>query len=493
MSIHELDQELDEFGNPIVEDNPSDVKEKGILEQIGDAIIPSAEAAYMDKNIENPPIPKKTVDVSKLDPSFVASLAGQAAPVTTAPISVGKPAEIPVTKAAPVVKPEKKLTQKQVEDKKHTAFGLRGDVAPEKKAPPVEEKKEETPAVKEEEKKSEEPKTEAPLSEMDKIWKEYTDLKKSKQDMLERANLSDAIQGFTNIFSTAAQRPEFIRTPNASAAAATYGDKELAALINNYQKLKALQSKGTSPYEQARTDLIRAQIAQMGKLSPADQEYFNLQRQKLALEGKKLDEKGESATTIGKKEMDRSFAKEYTHFLTSRPDQKIKNELDKIDQVEREIEKGDVYAGENLLGKTRAYIAGKIPTSKTSAASRKIESITAGQLKEILGGQFGQIEGIMHLARSFSNADNKQDQLMLLRQLKEQIKTSFNAKKKAMQYFAKNETLEGFDPYQTNTQQESTQSKLGAENKQIIKRGDVVDGYEFLGGDAKDKNNWKKL
>jgi hypothetical protein len=129
-------------------------------------------------------------------------------------------------------------------------------------------------------------------------------------------------------------------------------------------------------------------------------------------------------------------------------------------------------------------------------------------MKEILGAQFTEKEGVQLIKRSYDEGLSEEQNLARLNAMIMQLEAAANAKEQMIDHFVKKGTLAGMERISMPTAQDFRDAMDAAaprvtpvkEGEEIaapaaasLQVGQVVDGHEYLGGNPAEKSSWKKV
>jgi hypothetical protein len=194
----------------------------------------------------------------------------------------------------------------------------------------------------------------------------------------------------------------------------------------------------------------------------------------------------------GSKETDKIFAGEHVAFATGGYADVVK-QLDQLQGVITALENEENITGPVVGNVPRGARAVTHPRSV--AVQEELEEVAQRNLRLILGAQFTEKEGERLISRAYNPALPQEENTKRVKRLFTQIKEAADAKLEASRYFMANGTLQGwkgktwtmkdFDP-------EKGDDKPVGKKATGPKKGDVVDGWEFKGGDPANQMNWRK-
>lgn len=196
--------------------------------------------------------------------------------------------------------------------------------------------------------------------------------------------------------------------------------------------------------------------------------------------------------TVGEENLDKAFVKDLAEGLNT----------GLFAQAEKSL--SNLKVAKDLLseGKGTGTFTGLLPTEaqdvvnpEMSVVRDNIRDVITKNLRASLGAQFTEKEGERLLAATFNPRLSPKENLRRVSALETAMREELNNKKKAIEYYQKNGTLKGFNlasTFSQDTTQVIDNIKNRINEQAGPKKGQVVDGYEFLGGNPADKNSWRK-
>lgn len=164
-------------------------------------------------------------------------------------------------------------------------------------------------------------------------------------------------------------------------------------------------------------------------------------------------------TAILPKKVDEDFSKQYTKYIAEGEEAKS---FDTILKLEETVNDAATKLGSGLHEQFMGILPDKmrdIVDPGDKQIEDRIKSVAQTSLKQILGAQFTEKEGKQLLDRAYNAAQPKTENIRRMRELIRSLKAQAQAKKDAMDYFAKNGTLQGFKSTQEPTFQAGTESR----------------------------------
>jgi len=179
---------------------------------------------------------------------------------------------------------------------------------------------------------------------------------------------------------------------------------------------------------------------------------------------------------------DRELAKDAAEWGAKRQD--VVNDIKALDEATKYLEdqvNNPDWLNQNTVGSNfyRTFAPDKLQTLTESGRELKsnrdlVYSITAKNLKLILGGQFAQKEGEQLLARTYDKDLLPEENLMRVRRLQDSMKRAYVAKERL---YARDDLT----PEQKARGMEDIKKQLLAENSGGTKGGDTSGGFTYLG------------
>lgn len=162
---------------------------------------------------------------------------------------------------------------------------------------------------------------------------------------------------------------------------------------------------------------------------------------------------------------------------------------------------GALASGAELTGPATGMIPDIVQAwvnPEAIAVRERVEEVVQRNLREVLGAQFTEKEGVRLIARAYNprleEGENKRRVDALIRQMQ----AAANAKNAAVAYFSQHGTLRGFEgalmtkrDFEFPDWEDSGLTEIP--QTATPGTGTVVDGYQFNGGDPADQNNWTQV
>jgi len=187
---------------------------------------------------------------------------------------------------------------------------------------------------------------------------------------------------------------------------------------------------------------------------------------------------------VGLEALDKAYAQDHLDW-TSGGGPNMGSEIAQIHTVLQNLEKGDPLTGPAVGLMSNFGLLG-IVNPDAEDAKQQVEQVVQSNLKLVLGAQFTEKEGEQLIARAYNPMLSPEKNIARLRKLYLQMKIAWEQRQAMADYFNKNYTLRGYEGPQPNLADFYTAlSGLSV--------GQVVNGYEYLGGDRMVESNWKKV
>jgi hypothetical protein len=189
--------------------------------------------------------------------------------------------------------------------------------------------------------------------------------------------------------------------------------------------------------------------------------------------------------TQAQETIDTEFAKEYAQLTVGGGLTDAQKAISQLDQVYRDLQDPSKnLSGLAVVMQPRFVLAQTNPEALDTR--EQVEEIVQRNLRLILGAQFTEREGVRLIERAYNPALDESYNMIRVGRLFDQIRTAAKMKLEMVRYYEQNGTLAGFNI-------SAIPEMRDFYNALQFQRGDVVDGYEFLGGDATVKENWRKV
>lgn len=149
------------------------------------------------------------------------------------------------------------------------------------------------------------------------------------------------------------------------------------------------------------------------------------------------------ALSVGEKEIDKQFAKEFSKFTTGGGFASVSANLDKLRGAV-----GDLRSGENLTGGITSLLpkgARDLVAPRRSAVEDNVRNVVQQSLKAILGGQFSEKEGERVINATFNPRLDEAVIADRVEALAQQLEAAAQVKQAQAEYFQQNGTLKGFN------------------------------------------------
>ena len=182
--------------------------------------------------------------------------------------------------------------------------------------------------------------------------------------------------------------------------------------------------------------------------------------------------------------LDKAYAKDHLDW-TRGGGADMAAQVAQINTVLQKLEEGAELTGPTVGLINNVGLLGLV-NPDAQDAKESIEEVVQRNLRLVLGAQFTATEGERLISRAYNPMLSPEKNIARLKKLYLQMEVSRQQREAMADYFAKNYTLRGYEGPQPNVGDFYTAlSGLSV--------GQVVNGYEYVGGDRKIKSNWKKV
>jgi hypothetical protein len=193
--------------------------------------------------------------------------------------------------------------------------------------------------------------------------------------------------------------------------------------------------------------------------------------------------------STGDKKVDEKFAGEFVEFATGGYAD-VEKQIAQLDDVAKQLESKAGLTGPVVGAMPRHMMA--VMNPKALAALESVEEVGQRNLRLILGPQFTEKEGERLISRVYNPMLSEEENLKRVRRLQKQMGDAAKAKLEAAQYFQEHGTLKGWKGKlwtvkDFNVDKDDSPAKSGGP-----KKGDLQDGWEFMGGDPGNRANWRR-
>jgi len=193
-----------------------------------------------------------------------------------------------------------------------------------------------------------------------------------------------------------------------------------------------------------------------------------------------------NAQTAGQKKVDEAYADDYI-LWTQGGGADMSGQLAQVGSVLTDLEAGVPLTGPTVgaLGQWGNF-ALSIFNPKAANAKEKVQEVVQRNLRIILGAQFTAKEGELLISRAYNETLPPEQNAARLRKLILQMQNAVQQKNAMSAFFEKNGTLTGYKG-QRPTVNNFFEAMSG------FTKGQVVNGFRYLGGDHKVRSNWEKV
>ena len=187
---------------------------------------------------------------------------------------------------------------------------------------------------------------------------------------------------------------------------------------------------------------------------------------------------------VGLEALDKAYAKDHLEW-TRGGGADMGAQVAQINTVLQNLEKGEPLTGPAVGLINSVGLLGLV-NPDAQDAKEQVEEVVQRNLRLVLGAQFTEKEGERLISRAYNPMLSPEKNIARLRKLYLQMEVSRQQREAMADYFKKNFTLRGYEGPQPNISDFYTAlSGLSV--------GQVVNGYEYLGGDRMVESNWKKV
>jgi hypothetical protein len=153
---------------------------------------------------------------------------------------------------------------------------------------------------------------------------------------------------------------------------------------------------------------------------------------------------GETSTkpTVAQSAVDREFGKDYAKYTAGGGAADTMNQIGSLEEVQLKLEQGKQLTGPIISATPDAIRRRLMPESM--AAQQEVEQSIQRTLKQTLGGQFTEREGLLFMQRGYDPALPEAENAKKLKRTINQLKMMATAKQRAADYYEENGTLTGF-------------------------------------------------
>lgn len=222
--------------------------------------------------------------------------------------------------------------------------------------------------------------------------------------------------------------------------------------------------------------------------------------------------------TVGSKQRDKDFTKEWTKFNDLGGFSVIESNLSKLKRARQGLQKA---LNERVKGGWNIGVSGAVVGStpekllpifnpEATQVQEAIAEVAQGNLRQVLGGQFAQKEGEQLIRRAFNPSLPEEMNIERLDRLISQIEKAAGAKVAAGRYYEdNNNSLMGYKgpayyakfdigTFYDGLDKETPMARPSLMNEAVADEPERIETfqgvkYRFLGGDDTKKENWEKI
>lgn len=191
------------------------------------------------------------------------------------------------------------------------------------------------------------------------------------------------------------------------------------------------QSEGDTESAKGLLDASKA-VRSSNELSPYQQAMLQMKR----------DEANNQKVSTAQNSVDREFGKDYANYVSGGGYADVVNQISTLEGVLTELKKGNGLTGP--MGSLAPDSVRKRINPESMEAQQSVEQSVQRSLKQTLGGQFTEREGMLFMQRGYDQALPEAENAKKLSRAINQLKTMAIAKQKAIDFFETNGTLNGY-------------------------------------------------
>lgn len=198
---------------------------------------------------------------------------------------------------------------------------------------------------------------------------------------------------------------------------------------------------------------------------------------------------GGETLTPGFEALDKAYAEDHLEWVRGgRAD--MQSQIQNIGEVLSALEQGKPLTG-TLLTLAPDFVRA-FADPESLDAQQKVEEVVQRSLRVTLGAQFTEKEGERLIARAYNPQLAPQINARRLRKLYQKLGETAQARNAMADYFDKNGTLQGYSGPEISIADLYT-AVSDYTVGEIITDPATGEKYEYLGGDAADENNYRKI
>ena len=178
------------------------------------------------------------------------------------------------------------------------------------------------------------------------------------------------------------------------------------------------------------------------KLSKQKQAFDQeIENRKLDIEREKLKKERDSKIPEGQKEIDKKFGDIYADWVLKGESTGTQKQLNQLGEAAQDLETKNISGP--ILGHVPNWIK-SVTNPKSIETQQKIEEAVQQGLRQVLGAQYTEKEGVNLLRRTFDPTLSEEVNLKRVKNTIRQLQGAAQAKDEAVKYFQQNGTLKGF-------------------------------------------------
>lgn len=255
-------------------------------------------------------------------------------------------------------------------------------------------------------------------------------------------------------------------------------------------KLYEAQAESAPGDKDLDRQLKAAQIKYYGESKPVELQQKQLETAKLKRELEK------PVISPAELEVDKKFADQYADFRAAGGYADILKNLESVREIRKEVAGKGRVTGPLIGLQPKAIL--DITNPQAADIQDRFEEVIQRNLRAIFGPQFTEKEGTRLIQRAYNPSLPEEANLKRIDRLLKSMEEAARAKQDAAEYYEQHGTLKGFkgkiassiDDILPEPAITPDQPGLAPSGPKI---GEVMDGYQFTGGNPKDPKAWKKV